>query len=154
MRPSDAYIGNLRHHWWKWWLLACSVPSHYPIQLSNIVNWTHSNKLQWHFNRNWNIFIQGNAFLKRCLENVAHFVFDVLKPTIRQQVGHWAFLLTYFSGLEHGQYRWLSADPWYVFYPSGKCFYSNLSWSTSLKAVHVKAWLANRIIVSFRGCLV
>ena len=51
-RPSDAYM-----HWW--------TTSHYLNQCWNIVNWTLSNKLQWNFNRNSNIFIQENA-----LENV------------------------------------------------------------------------------------
>ena len=35
---------------------------HYLNQWWNIVNWTLGNKLRWNFNRNWNIFIQENAF--------------------------------------------------------------------------------------------
>ena len=42
----------------------CSPPSHYLNQCWNIVNWTFRNKLQWHFNRNSNIFIQEIAFVK------------------------------------------------------------------------------------------
>ena len=38
-------------------------PSHYLNQCWNIVNWTLSNKLQWNFNRNSNIF-----FKKMCLK--------------------------------------------------------------------------------------
>ena len=38
------------------------APSHYLIHCWNNVNWTLGNKLQWNFNRNSNIFIQGNAF--------------------------------------------------------------------------------------------
>ena len=38
------------------------APSHYPNQCWNIVNWTLRNKLQWNFNRNYNIFIQENTF--------------------------------------------------------------------------------------------
>ena len=39
-----------------------SAPSHYLNQCRNIINWSLRNKLQWHFNRNSNIFIQENAF--------------------------------------------------------------------------------------------
>ena len=35
--------------------------SHYLNQCWNIVNWTLRNKLQWNFNRNYNIFIKENA---------------------------------------------------------------------------------------------
>ena len=37
------------------------APNHYLNQCWNIVNWTFMNKLQWNYNRNWNIFIQENA---------------------------------------------------------------------------------------------
>ena len=43
-------------------LSAWSAPSHYLNQCWNIVNWTLRNKLQWNFNRNYNISIQENAF--------------------------------------------------------------------------------------------
>ena len=38
------------------------VPSYYLSQCWNIVDCTLSNKLQWHFNRNFSTFIQENAF--------------------------------------------------------------------------------------------
>ena len=38
-----------------------TAPSHYLKQCWIIVNWTLRNKLQWNFNRNSNILIQGNA---------------------------------------------------------------------------------------------
>ena len=46
----------------KLWNVALSVPSHYLNQCRNIVNWSIMNKLQWNFNQNYNIFIQGNVF--------------------------------------------------------------------------------------------
>ena len=39
-----------------------AAPSHYLNQCWNIVNLTLGNKLQWNFNRNWNILIPENAF--------------------------------------------------------------------------------------------
>ena len=55
-------VVELGHHWFRQWLVACSVPSHYLNQCWNIVNWTVRNKLHWNFNRNSNIFIQEIAF--------------------------------------------------------------------------------------------
>ena len=58
--------GNLNFwqifYWFRQWLVAWLVPSHYLNQCWNIVNWTLRNKLQWNFNRNSNIFIQENTF--------------------------------------------------------------------------------------------
>ena len=52
----------ISHHWFRYWLVASSAPSHYLNQCWLIVNSTLRNKLQWNFNRNLNIFIQENAF--------------------------------------------------------------------------------------------
>ena len=49
-------------HWFRLWLVAYLVPSHYLNQCWVIVNWTLRNKLQWNFNRNSYIFLQENAF--------------------------------------------------------------------------------------------
>ena len=54
-------VGNIGHHWFRLWLVAWFAPSYYLNQCWNIVNWTLRNKLQWNFNRNLNILIQGNA---------------------------------------------------------------------------------------------
>ena len=60
---SDAYMRRESyHHWFRYWLVAWSVPSHYLNQCWNIVNWTLSNKFQWNCYRNSNIFSQENAF--------------------------------------------------------------------------------------------
>ena len=53
---------DLCHHWFRWWLVAYSAPSHYLNQCWNIVNWTLRNKLKWNLNQNSYIFIQENAF--------------------------------------------------------------------------------------------
>ena len=63
LRPSDAYLRQWNyHHWFRWWLVAWSVPSHYLNQCWNIVNWTLGIKFQWNLNQNQYIFIQENAF--------------------------------------------------------------------------------------------
>ena len=62
-RQCDAYM----HHRTGSWLvqvMACRLISTKPLsdQCQLIVNWSLWNELQWNFNWNWNIFIQGNAF--------------------------------------------------------------------------------------------
>ena len=52
----------INHHWFRQWLLAWPVPSHYLNQWWNIFNWTPRNRLQWNFNWISYIFIQENAF--------------------------------------------------------------------------------------------
>ena len=62
LRPSDACIHQLiNHHWFRQWLVAAPVPSHYLNQWWNVVNWTLGNKFQWHLNWNSYIFVQENA---------------------------------------------------------------------------------------------
>ena len=62
LRPSDACMRWYKYqHWFRWWLVAWSAPSHYLNQWWNIVNCTLRNKLQWNFNWNSNIFIQEYA---------------------------------------------------------------------------------------------
>ena len=63
LRQSDAYMRRQsNHHWFRWWLVAWSAPSHYLNQCWNIVHWTLRNKLQWNVNRNSYIFIKKNPF--------------------------------------------------------------------------------------------
>ena len=61
-------------------------PSHYLNQPWNIVNWTILSKLQWNLNRNFNIFIQENAF-----DNVAWKMVAILS---RPQCVKWTELDT------------------------------------------------------------
>ena len=64
LSPSDPYIciSKTCQHCFRYWLLACSVPSHYLNQCWDIVNCTLGNKFQWNFNKNTTIFIEENNF--------------------------------------------------------------------------------------------
>ena len=63
LRPSDAYMSQqTNHHWFRSWLVAWTVPSHYLNQWRNIVNLTLMNNLQWNSNQYSNIFIKENPF--------------------------------------------------------------------------------------------
>ena len=59
---SHICFSKLYHHWFREWLVAWQVPSHYLNQCWIILNWTHGNKLHWNLNGNLYIFIQENAF--------------------------------------------------------------------------------------------
>ena len=54
-----------------------------------IVNWTIRNKIQWNISRNWNIFIQGNAF-----ENVWQMAAILSRPQMLNQLS-----LNFFHGV-------------------------------------------------------
>ena len=51
-------------HWFRYWLVAYSAPSHYVNHFWFIVNWILSNKLQWHISQNTKCSIHKNAFEK------------------------------------------------------------------------------------------
>ena len=71
------YMANpTDHHWFRQYLLAAQARSHELHQWWNIVNWTLRNKLQWNFNRNSNMFIQGNS-----LENVVCEMASILSQS-------------------------------------------------------------------------
>ena len=66
LRPSDAYMRHSHicvtiYHWFRKWLVAWSVPSHYLNQSWNIVNRRLRSKLQWNFNPILFVFIQENG---------------------------------------------------------------------------------------------
>ena len=44
-------VSELGHHWFRYWLVACSVSSHYLNRCWHSVNWTLGNKFQWNCNR-------------------------------------------------------------------------------------------------------
>ena len=72
LRPGDAYMCQWSNqHWFRWWLVAWSAPSHYQSQCWHIVKKTLRNKLQWIFSRNSNNFIQQNAFESVVCEQAA-----------------------------------------------------------------------------------
>ena len=65
-------VNELGHHWFRRWLVACSVPSHYLNQCWLIVKWTPGNILQ--SNLNFIIFIQENAIENVVGQNEVQFV--------------------------------------------------------------------------------
>ena len=72
-------------HWFRYWLVAWSAPSHYQNQCWNIVNETLRNKLQWIFSHNSNIFIQENAFESVVCEKAAFLSRpQCVKPILRK----------------------------------------------------------------------
>ena len=58
---SVAYMRQSGQHWFRWWLVAYSAPSHSLNQCWLIVNWTLRNKLRWNSNQNTEVFIHENA---------------------------------------------------------------------------------------------
>ena len=63
LRPSDAYMRQYtNHHWYRQWLVAWPVPTHYLNQCWNIVDWIFRNNLQWNLNWNSYISIKQNTF--------------------------------------------------------------------------------------------
>ena len=53
---------KLGQHWFRYWLVAYSAPSHYLNQCWFIATWTLRNKLQWNFNQSTKVFIHENAY--------------------------------------------------------------------------------------------
>ena len=51
-------VGEVGHHWFRQWLVACSAPSHYLNQCWLIVNWTPGNTSQW------NLILRSFSFEK------------------------------------------------------------------------------------------
>ena len=66
-------VSELGQHWFRWWLVACIVPSHYLNQGCIMTNWTLTNKRKWNFNKNTTVFIYDNAF-----ENVIYEMVVIL----------------------------------------------------------------------------
>ena len=68
-------VSESGQHWFRWWIVAFSAPSHYLNQCLVFVNWTRiRNTLQWNFNQNLYFFIQENAFENVGCQNGGHFV--------------------------------------------------------------------------------
>ena len=54
-------VSESGQHWFRYWLVAYSAPSHYLNQCWDIINWAIGNKLQWNFDQNTKRFIHENA---------------------------------------------------------------------------------------------
>ena len=100
-RAMYICVSELGHHWFRWWLVACLVPSHYLNQCWVIVIWTIRNEIQWDINRNSNIFMQENAF-----ENVI-WKMAAIKSWPQCVKTHYTFLI------------YSCIFPWIL----GRCFY-------------------------------
>ena len=61
-RVTPICSNKLGNHGFRYWLIACLVPSHYQNQCWYVLNWTTVNKFRSNLNRNTIIFIKGNAF--------------------------------------------------------------------------------------------
>ena len=56
------YVNESGQHWFRWWLVTYSMPSHYLNQCWILLNWNLRNKLQWNFDQNTKIFIHKNKW--------------------------------------------------------------------------------------------
>ena len=54
-------VSESGQHWFRWWRVAYSAPSHYLNQCWVIVTWTLRNKRRWNFNQNTKRFVHENA---------------------------------------------------------------------------------------------
>ena len=80
-------VSESGQHWFRQWLLAYSVPTHYLNQCSLIVHRTLRNKLQWNLNQNSKIFIEENAFESVVCEMVAILFRG---RWVNHWLGHWS----------------------------------------------------------------
>ena len=84
-------VGELGQHWFRWWLVAWSAPSHYLNQCWNIGNSNLRNKFQWNLTPNSHIVIHENAS-----ENI------VCEMAILSR-GRWVSLFQRVQGSNHGR---------------------------------------------------
>ena len=71
-RLSDMYAIMNCHHWHRWCLVTCGMPSYYQNQFWFITTWILNNKFQWNFIQNATNFIQ-KMNSKCCLQNVSAY---------------------------------------------------------------------------------
>ena len=89
-------------------------------QCWNVVNWNLRNKLQWHFNRSFNIFTQENAFLNVVWKISAIFSRPQCVNTLRPKNGiHFAVDVFWFWYLKGPHRRYVGVVPVFGF-PSNK----------------------------------
>ena len=58
---SHICVNGMVEHWFRWWFVACSAPSHYLNQCWFTIDWTIRNKIRCNSNQNTTIFIHKNA---------------------------------------------------------------------------------------------
>ena len=134
LRPSDAYVRRYKYqHWFRYWLVAWTAPSHYLNQCWNIVNWTLRNKLQWNYSRNYNIF-----FKKDAVENVFCVIASISsRPqwvnTLRPEQNGGHFAASIFKCIFLNENIWISITLSLYFVPKG--------WINNIPSlVQIMAW--------------
>ena len=80
-RVLHICVTNLDHHCFRWWLIACSVPSHYLKQCCIFVNWTLRNNSVKLYSKLKHFHSRKCVWNCR-LENVGHFSLDLNVLTI------------------------------------------------------------------------
>ena len=81
-------VGKLGQHWFRWWLVTSSAPSHYLNQCKNIVNLTMRNNIRLNLNQNVSFMkcirkcCQGNVWVNKA----AKWNTDVLEAVIYGQL--------------------------------------------------------------------
>ena len=60
------FVRKIKYHWFRYWFVTWSTPSHYLNKCQFIINWTIGKKFQWNLNKNLQLFIPENAFKMSC----------------------------------------------------------------------------------------
>ena len=110
--PTPTPVPHIRvhesgQHWFRWWSVVYSTPSHYLNQCWVIVNWILSNKLKWNFNQNTNLFIHESAFENIACEMVAILSRGRLVKAPRSRV---YYNLSHGSMADVGSLQWRHND--------------------------------------------
>ena len=133
-------ITNLgHHHWFRSWLVTCSVPSHYLKQCLNIVNSNLRNKLQWNFQWNSCIFIKGNV-----LQNAFYKMAAVLSRPQCVDKYHTVILYEEHTNFCFQKLLWICEESQYYCYT---CYtrddsrFAPSQWETALLCNEVSHWL-------------
>ena len=81
-RLACTGVSKLGHHWFRWWLVACSVPSYYLNHYWLILNWALGNNVIAIWN-NIQFFSLKKMHLKCCLLDIVHFSgLQRVKPSV------------------------------------------------------------------------
>ena len=91
-------VSESGQHWFRWWRVAYSAPSHYLSQCWVFVSLTVRNKLQWNFDQNTKLFIHENASENTVCEKAAILSRGRRANTFREtKFQHiWTHLLTHY----------------------------------------------------------
>ena len=65
-RVMHTCVNKLCHHWFRYWFVAWSAPSHHLNHCGYIDDWTPRNIFMWNSNKNKMISMHENAFENVC----------------------------------------------------------------------------------------